>query len=135
MHTTTLFGMGTDIVPVDRFARLERRDGRIAYERLLSKREAQAAAHITSSVRRHRLLATCFAAKEAVFKALGTGLIAGMSWRDVEIANAFTACELQVHGQTQQHFTEQNITSWKVSCSANDHLATAVVLLFARNPS
>lgn len=135
MHTTTLFGMGTDIVPVDRFAKLERRDGPIAYQRLLSSQEAKAATQIASPSRRHRLLAACFAAKEAVFKALGTGLISGMSWHDVEIANAFGACELQVHGCTQQHFIQQNITDWKISCSANDRLATAVVLLFARTSS
>lgn len=35
----------------------------------------------------HRM-AVCFAAKEACFKALGTGLVGRMSWRDVDVAEA-----------------------------------------------
>jgi holo-[acyl-carrier protein] synthase len=83
-----IFGIGTDLVEVDRVAATYRRFGahfvdrllmpleRAAFERLPPEREA----------RRIRFLGQRFAAKEAIVKALGTGFAHGLWIRDCGVA-------------------------------------------------
>ncbi len=79
-----IFGIGTDIVAVQRMARaLERHGDRFA-ARILTPEEMTtyaAAAH------KERFLAKRFAAKEAAAKALGTGFSDGLSLHDIRIDN------------------------------------------------
>ena len=71
---------GVDIVEIERFSEACRRQPRLT-DRLftLAERESLAGKGMQSWAAR-------FAAKEAVLKALGTGL-AGLSWHDIEILN------------------------------------------------
>ena len=73
--------VGVDAVPVARMARLVTRYP-AAEERLFTERELE---YCRSRRLPHEHMAACFAAKEAVLKALGTGLGPGMRWRDVEV--------------------------------------------------
>ncbi len=75
-----MIGIGTDLVELDRFRLALRRTPRIA-ERLFSEEERAYAARRRDPTER---LAARFAAKEAVMKALGTG-IRGVGWRDIEV--------------------------------------------------
>lgn len=66
-----IFGVGTDIVAVARMAELHQRHGERALSRLLALAEM---ADCRANTRPERFLAKRFAAKEALGKALGTGI-------------------------------------------------------------
>ncbi|HEU0224330.1 MAG TPA: holo-ACP synthase, partial [Steroidobacteraceae bacterium] len=63
-----IFGIGTDVVRIDRIAAAHERFGRHFVERLLMPEEL---ALFASSLRPTRFLAMHFAAKEAIVKAHG----------------------------------------------------------------
>jgi holo-[acyl-carrier protein] synthase len=75
-----IFGIGTDILRVERVAEAYERFGRRFAERLLMPAELAA---FESRKRPVRFLAMHFAAKEAIVKALGTGFAHGVWIRDV----------------------------------------------------
>jgi holo-[acyl-carrier protein] synthase len=75
--------VGVDLVSVDRFGRLLR-DHPGAAADLFTAVELAACA---GKRRRTEHLAARFAAKEAVLKALGSGLGPGMRWTDIEVTN------------------------------------------------
>jgi holo-[acyl-carrier protein] synthase len=82
-----IFGIGTDVVRIDRIAAAYERFGSHFVERLLLPQER---AVFDASRRAVRFLAMRFAAKEAIVKALGTGFRHGVWIRDVGfIANAW----------------------------------------------
>jgi len=66
-----IYGVGTDIVTISRLAGLYRRHGERALEKLLAPSERQAC---RESAQPERFLAKRFAAKEALGKALGSGV-------------------------------------------------------------
>jgi holo-[acyl-carrier protein] synthase len=82
-----IFGIGTDVVKLDRVqATLERFGEHFVRRLLLPEEEAQ---YRRQPARQARFLAMRFAGKEAVVKAMGTGFSNGMWIRDVGIvANA-----------------------------------------------
>ncbi len=128
-----IFGLGTDVAPCDRFAKIEQRDGAVLMQRLFTPQESSEISKINCSARRSQLIAMSFAVKEAVYKALGTGLVEGMSWQDVEVHDALGRCSMVIHGRTKEIFTRNSISHWQLSCSASSELAIAVVLLFSEN--
>jgi holo-[acyl-carrier protein] synthase len=75
-----IFGIGTDILRVERVADAYERFGRRFAERLLMPQELAA---FEDHKRPVRFLAMRFAAKEAIVKALGTGFAHGVWIRDV----------------------------------------------------
>jgi holo-[acyl-carrier protein] synthase len=77
-----IFGIGTDIVQIERIARLHERFGPRFAERLLLPEEGEAFEGHSQPV---RFLAMRFAAKEAIVKAMGTGFSNGMWIRDTGI--------------------------------------------------
>ncbi len=72
-------------------------------------------------------LAGRFAAKEAVAKALGTG-IGQVAWQEIEILRG-PAREpvLHLHGMAAELAAQKNLTSWSVSLSHTQTLAIAAV--------
>ncbi|MGQ0429623.1 MAG: holo-ACP synthase [Gammaproteobacteria bacterium] len=75
-----IFGLGTDVVRVERVAAIYERFGRHFVERLLMPEELVL---FDANRRPARFLAMRFAAKEAIVKALGTGFGHGVWVRDV----------------------------------------------------
>ena len=75
-----IFGIGTDLVRIDRIAATYERFGEHFVERLLLPEER---AVFDRDRRPVRFLAMRFAAKEAIVKALGTGFRHGVWIRDV----------------------------------------------------
>ena len=75
--------IGVDIVEVPRVERLIRRYERVE-ARLFTEPEID---YCRGRRRCYEHMAARFAAKEAVLKALGTGLSRGMRWTDVEVLN------------------------------------------------
>jgi holo-[acyl-carrier protein] synthase len=85
-----IFGIGTDAVEVERIQAAVARHGDRFAHRILGPRELaiHAARSARSPMRGMLFLATRFAAKEAVSKALGLGMRMPMHWRAVQIVNA-----------------------------------------------
>ncbi len=82
-----IFGIGTDVVRIERIAAVYERFGAHFVERLLMPQER---AVFDADRRAVRFLAMRFAAKEAIVKALGTGFGHGIWIRDVGfLANAW----------------------------------------------
>jgi holo-[acyl-carrier protein] synthase len=79
-----IFGIGTDIVKVERMQQILDRHGERFAERLLMPEEAPA---FQGNARPARYLAMRFAAKEAIVKAMGTGFAHGMWMRDTGIVS------------------------------------------------
>jgi holo-[acyl-carrier protein] synthase len=75
-------GIGTDMVLVSRIEAVLSRQGDRFARRILTEAEWQ---RFTVHGQPGRFLAKRFAAKEAIFKALGTGLAQGMSWHCIQI--------------------------------------------------
>lgn len=71
--------------------------------------------------------AGCFAAKEAVSKALGTG-IRGFSFKDIEIShNSLGAPLVTLHGEAKKILGDQNLS---LSISHEKHYAVAFAILY-----
>jgi len=75
-------GIGTDIVKVERLEKAIGRWGEKLLNRLFSTKERE---ECSKKKRVYQSLAGKFAAKEAVLKALGTGLSQGVRWNNIEI--------------------------------------------------
>ena len=76
-----------------------------------------------------RRLAARFAAKEAVSKALGTG-IGDMRWIDIEIRvdNERRRPRLLLHGEANALSQRLNLQQWDISLSHSDDLAIAIAV-------
>ena len=73
-----------------------------------------------------------FAAKEAAFKALGTGWAAGVKWKDVEIKRQPSGKpELHLHGKALAHATSMGTERFYVSITHDKLVSAAVVILEA----
>jgi len=79
-----ILGIGSDIVDVRRIERVIERHGERFLARIFTDTER---AKADGRARRFETYAKRFAAKEACAKALGTGLRAGVFWRDMGVVN------------------------------------------------
>ena len=74
-------------------------------------------------------LASRFAAKEAVMKALGTG-IRGVGWRDVEVTRKRgMAPDIKLHGRAQKRASQIGLTGLAISLSHSKEFAVALSLI------
>lgn len=79
-----IIGLGSDIVDVRRIAAVIDRHGERFLDRIFTPAER---AKAESRANKAETYAKRFAAKEACSKALGTGLRAGVFWRDMGVVN------------------------------------------------
>lgn len=79
-----IFGIGVDLVEIARIKSAQSRFGRRLAQRLLAPEELL---EYAGTSQRSRYLARRFAAKEALAKALGTGIGRGLSWRAIRVAH------------------------------------------------
>ncbi|MCA9197573.1 MAG: holo-ACP synthase [Planctomycetales bacterium] len=77
-----VIGIGTDIVEIARIQGMVQRHGELFVQRVYTQHEID---YCSSKKMAMQHYAGRWAAKEAVLKALGTGWIRGISWRDVEV--------------------------------------------------
>lgn len=85
-----IYGIGTDIIRIDRIEAVMSRHGDRFARRILGPQELEkyAARRDRASVRGLRFLATRFAAKEAFSKAIGLGMRLPMRWTAMQTLNA-----------------------------------------------
>jgi holo-[acyl-carrier protein] synthase len=129
-------GIGIDAVDVGRFrAVLGRRPG--LAERVFTEAERADSAHRGDPAEH---LAARFAAKEAVMKALGTG-IGGFALRDVEVVRragagaAGGAPSLRLSDRAAALAARRGVGRWHVSLTHTKQFAMAVVLAEAVAPA
>jgi holo-[acyl-carrier protein] synthase len=79
-----IIGIGSDLIDVRRIARVIERHGDRFLDRIFTTSERARAERRAKSVETY---AKRFAAKEACSKALGTGIRAGVWWRDMGVIN------------------------------------------------
>ena len=79
-----IIGIGTDIVDVQRMRQAVERFGDRFIRRVFSENEIT---YSEGKVNRFQHLAVRFGAKEALLKAMGTGLRDGILWHEIEIRN------------------------------------------------
>ncbi len=77
-----MISVGTDILKIERIEAVVERLGEKFVKRILTEAEQ---AEYNASSQPNRLLAKRFALKEAVVKALGTGIGRGVSWQDIQL--------------------------------------------------
>jgi holo-[acyl-carrier protein] synthase len=124
-----IYGIGIDLVRVDRIAKAIARYGDRFLRRVFTPAEiAYCQARSRQGVYQ---FAQRFAAKEAFSKALGVGLRAGgIRWREVEILpNSMGKPEVQVSGRALSFCRQAGIKNMQLSLADEDNHAIAVVLL------
>lgn len=77
-----IIGLGTDIVEIVRIGRMVERHGERFLNRVFTEDEIRYCQLRRES---YQHFAGRWAAKESVMKALGTGFIRGISWKDIEV--------------------------------------------------
>ncbi len=126
-----IFGIGTDIVRSVRLAEaLQKREGRFV-EKILGAEElevfrSRSQPHFSKAV---RYLATRFAAKEALSKAMGSGFREPLSWHGVQVLNAENGRPIFVFDEKlQTWFKNQNLCA-HVTISDEHEYAVAFVVI------
>ncbi len=121
-------GIGIDIAEVTRIRSASIRWGDRFEKRIYTPEEIRYCG--VTDVRYQRLAAR-FAAKEAVFKALGTGLRPGMWWHDVSvITGGLGKPELVLKGRARQHADSLGVSQTFVTLAHTDNYAVANVILW-----
>ncbi len=129
--TKVIYGVGTDIMKIDRIAAaLERHGDRFA-ERILGVEELEKYHRRKAKVaaRGLRFLATRFAAKEAFSKAIGLGIRMPMTWRSAQILNAPSGKPIVVTSGKLAEYMELNGLTAQVSITDEVEYAVAFVIV------
>jgi holo-[acyl-carrier protein] synthase len=126
-----IFGLGTDIIRIDRIAAAVTRHGDRFAERVLGPQEMEKylSRKAKVEVRGLRFLATRFAAKEAFSKAIGLGMRMPMTWRSAQILNAPSGKPMVVTSGALATFMQAHGISAQVSISDEAEYAVAFVIV------
>jgi holo-[acyl-carrier protein] synthase len=116
-----------DVVKVDRLFQALERFGARMEARLFTPDELE-------YCRRHKdplpHLAARFAAKEAAFKAIGTGLSEGVGWKQAEVLQpGGRQPKLLLHGAALEHFRALGCTASHLTLAHDGGLAIACVVI------
>ena len=128
-----IHGVGTDVVRVARMQTALTRFGDRFADRILTAGERQ---DYQRARRKAHFLARRFAAKEALLKALGTGLRDGMRWRDIGVVHdPLGRPSLHCAGQVGEALLAYTIDRSHLSISDEDDYAIACVVLETHSTS
>lgn len=113
---------GVDLIEVERIDRAILRYGDRFFERFFTVRELVEASGHTPA------LAARFSAKEAVAKALGTG-IGDVGWKDIEITKGASKEPILIlHGPAKEIAEQMGLVHWTISLSHTHEHAVAIAV-------
>lgn len=121
-----IFGIGTDIIEVERIHKVMERD--IGFrEKVFTREEIE---YCESKRNKYQHYAARFSAKEAFLKAIGTGWRFGIRFADIEVTHdALGKPEINVYGKAQEWCEKERVSKIHVSLSHLKGIATAVVVV------
>ncbi len=113
---------GVDLIEIARIETVLARQGKAWLDRIFTTAEQEHCG------KRAESLAGRWAAKEAVSKALGTG-IGDVAWLEIEIlGDEQNAPTLTLHGAAESRAIELGLTNWSVSISHSQSHSVAFVV-------
>ena len=119
--------IGIDIVEIKRLSRVSRRWGKSFLNKVYTRREL---AYANSKRFPYQHLAARFAAKEAIFKALGEVETDFVGWKNVEILNdAYGKPVVHWHGAAEKARKKRKLKKAVVSLSHTENYAVASAML------
>lgn len=122
----SIVGHGVDIVAVERIERMVAEHGERFLTRVYTPHEQD---YARGKARAGEHLAARFAAKEAAFKALGTGWRDGIAWTDVAVEHdPHGRPLLVVRGRAAEVARERGVSRWWLSLSHTEGSAIASVI-------
>lgn len=114
---------GVDLIEIDRIVEVIARHGNHYLQRIYTPAELEQCG------KRAESLAGRFAAKEAVVKALGSG-IGDITWKEIEIlGDENNAPKLTLNGEAKQRADSLGLSSWSVSISHSQSHSVAFVVM------
>ena len=121
-----ILGTGVDIAETSRIEQGLERHGERFTKRIFTPDEIGYCEKFKNRAERY---AARFAAKEAAFKALGTGWRQGVRWLDVEVVHQPSGKpELVLTGRAQEVAREMRVARMAVSISHSDRYVLALVV-------
>jgi holo-[acyl-carrier protein] synthase len=121
-----ILGTGIDIAETARIEQAMERHGERFARRIFTADEIAYCEQFKNKAERY---AARFAAKEAAFKALGTGWREGVTWRDVEVAHQPSGKpELRLAGRAGELARQQGVARMAVSLSHSGRYVIAQVI-------
>jgi len=118
----TALATGVDLVEIERLKEIVERHGERFLQRVFTQQELEEVGGNIAS------LAGRFAAKEAVSKALGTG-IGPVSWREIEILRGVQREPvLRLYGSAAILAEQRELKQWSISLSHTGSYAIAVAV-------
>ncbi len=121
-----IYGIGIDSIEVSRIQKQLTQSKRFR-DRIFTPHEV---AYCEAKKNKAQNYAARFTAKEAFFKALGTGWRGGLGFNQVEIINdKLGKPEILLHGKAKQLIEEEGITDMHVSLTHLKDTASSIVIL------
>jgi len=123
-----IYGIGIDVVEVDRIEAAIERNGALFVDRLFTEAEQE---YCRKQKRPGMHYAARFAAKEAVSKALGTGIGGHAGWLDMEVVRSESGAPTMLFtGNAADFLKAEGIAMVQVSLShARDYAAANAVAI------
>lgn len=127
-----IIGLGFDLVEIQRMEKLMEDKDSLFLQKLLTVKELEQLAQYSGTHRRAEWVAGRFAAKEALFKALGTGIGGTPGVLDVEIlANPSGRPILIVSPLFENHLKQE--AAYQLSITHTETTAGAVVIIESKD--
>lgn len=126
-----IVGIGVDLVDIARIERLLRKFPARAKAKIFTAAERQ---YCEASRSPLESFAARFAAKEAYFKAVGTGWSGGVSWKDVEVLREGGAPFLRISGEAAGLAAALGVVRMHLTLSHTVATACAFVVLEGKTP-
>lgn len=119
---------GVDIIEIDRIKKSLETTGEAFISRVFTNNEINYCEQ--KKAVKYQSYAARFAAKEAISKALGTGIASGVQWVDMEILNDGNGKPfVRLSGETREIFDRLNATDISVSLSHCGDYAVAYAVI------
>ena len=122
-----ILGIGIDLVEIARVEQLVQRRGDRALRRLFTAGEVARCGRARAP---GESLAARFAAKEAFFKAIGTGWGRGVAWTEIEVCSSPNgAPRIQLSGAAERLAADRGVINIHLSLTHTDTFASAYLIL------